>query len=318
MFQPTIIVHGGARTFTTDHRESAQNGVKVAARQGYDVLVSGGSATDAVVAAVSAMEDDFNLNAGHGSRLNMKGEVEVDAIVVDGNTLASGAVCALRGCANPVKLARLVMDKTQHCLLAGDGAREFMTSQGIAPVADSELVTPRTQAELQEHLQHTSSGIRSKHPTQSGCDTVGAVAMDANGNLAAATSTGGITGKLPGRVGDCPIIGSGAYADNTVGAVSTTGEGEFIMRVCLARRVGELLEKGKTAQQAAKLALEFMSSRVGGQAGVIVLSKGQDGGTCEVGHHFLSDHMAWASISNNQFKWGIDRGEENSCILKSI
>ncbi|GFR76272.1 isoaspartyl peptidase/L-asparaginase [Elysia marginata] len=215
-FESTIIVHGGARTVNTDDRDLFQDGVKAAARQGYTVLTRGGSAVDAVVAAVSAMEDDSTLNAGHGSRLTMRGEVEVDAIVIDGQTLDSGAVCALRGCANPVQLARLVMDK---------------------------LATERTRAELQQHFEMSSSERSASIPQQV-CDTVGAVAMDAYGNLAAATSTGGITAKLPGRVGDSPIIGSGAYADNTVGAVSTTGQGEFIMKVCLARRVGELLEKG--------------------------------------------------------------------------
>ncbi|KAK3776614.1 hypothetical protein RRG08_063318 [Elysia crispata] len=320
MFRPTIIVHGGARQFTPDTRDLVQEGVKAAARQGYAELTKGGSAMDAVVAAVSAMEDNTVFNAGHGSRLNLKGQVEADAIVIDGRNLGSGAVCGLQGCSNPVQLARLVMEKTNHCLLTADGAREFMESQGIAAVPSSELVTERARIELEQHVKFSSAvenlvAPRSAPPPSSSCDTVGAVAMDANGNLAAATSTGGITAKLPGRVGDSPIIGSGAYADNTVGAVSTTGCGESIMKVCLARRVGELLEKGKTAQEAAEHALEFMSGRVGGAAGVIVLSQYGNAGACEVGHHFITENMAWAAIDEGQLRWGVDPGQEMNEII---
>ncbi|GFR76238.1 isoaspartyl peptidase/L-asparaginase [Elysia marginata] len=288
MFKPTIIVHGGAWAIPAELTERSLEGVKVAACRGQEVMTRGGSAVDAVVAAVSSLEDDTAFDAGHGAVLNLKGEVELDAIVVDGQTMDSGAVCGLQGCAHPVQVARLVMDKTSHCLLSGSGANEFMQAQGIARVPESELVTPEAQEEWKTYVQFSSAvknlfSERSAPPPPSGCDTVGAVAMDANGNLAAATSTGGITAKLPGRVGDSPIIGAGAYADSTVGAASTTGHGESIMKVGLARRVGELLEKGETAQQAAEHALDFMSRRVGGAAGVIVLSKGGETGTCQVG-----------------------------------
>ncbi|RUS72963.1 hypothetical protein EGW08_019266, partial [Elysia chlorotica] len=222
------------------------------------------------------------------------------------------------GCSFP-----LFPRETSHCLLTSTGAREFMESQGIAAVPTTELVTDRARLELEQHREFASTlkhlvAPRSFAPSSSDCDTVGAVAMDANGNLAAATSTGGITAKMPGRVGDSPIIGSGAYADNTVGAVSTTGFGESIMKVCLARRVGELLEKGETAQEAAQHALDFMSRRVGGAAGVIVLSRGGDGGTCQVGHHFITENMAWAAIGGGQLRWGLDPGQENREILADV
>ncbi|RUS80275.1 hypothetical protein EGW08_011959 [Elysia chlorotica] len=157
MFKPTIIVHGGARTFDPDVRDLVQAGVKDAARQGHAVMSRGGSAMDAVVAAVSAMEDNTVFNAGHGSRLTLKGEVEADAIVIDGRTLDSGAVCGIQGCSNPVQLARLVMEKTSHCLLTSTGAREFMESQGIAAVPTSELVTDRARRELEQHREFAST-----------------------------------------------------------------------------------------------------------------------------------------------------------------
>ncbi|GFR76274.1 isoaspartyl peptidase/L-asparaginase [Elysia marginata] len=239
MFEPTIIVHGGGGTYLADRWDGLQVGVQASVRQGYTVLTRGGSAVDAVVAAVTAMEDDRNFNAVLVCfRIQM---------------VAFGAIWIF-----PFKSAP---------------------------------------------LPHVVS------------DTVGAVAMDANGNLAASTSTGGIMAKLPGRVGDSPINGSGAYADNTVGAVSSTGRGEFIARVNLARRVGELLEKGETAQQAAEHALEFLSRRVGGAAGVIVLSKGAENGTCQIGHHFITPNMAWAKIKDGKLTYGINPGQETSTSL---
>ncbi|GFO04899.1 isoaspartyl peptidase/l-asparaginase [Plakobranchus ocellatus] len=315
MIEPTIIVHGGAWDIPSSLTTRSVNGVKAAACKGHEILRCGGSAVDAVVAAVSALEDDTAFDAGHGAVLNLKGEVELDAIVIDGRNLESGAVCGLQGCANPVQVARLVMEKTSHCLLSGRGATDFMESQGIARIPDTELVTPEARNEWETYVKFSAAvrslfSSRSTPPVTSGCDTVGAVAMDAKGNLAAATSTGGITAKLPGRVGDSPIIGSGAYADNTVGAVSTTGHGESIMKVCLAKKVGEQMEKGDTADQAARNALDFMAQRVGGAAGVIALSKDRQGAACQVGHHFTTTRMAWSSISNGQIRWGIDPGQE--------
>lgn len=323
MFKPAIIVHGGAWAIPDKLSQRSLDGVKAAARRGHEVLTSDGSAVDAVVAAVSVLEDNTAFDAGHGAVLNLKGEVELDAIVIDGKTLKSGAVCGVQGCANPVQLARCVMDKTNHCLLSGAGANDFMASEGITRVPDSQLVTPEARQEWETYM-HFSSTVknlfsdRTASPPQSGCDTVGAVAMDANGNLAAATSTGGITAKLPGRVGDSPIIGAGAYADSLVGAVSTTGHGESIMKVCLARRVGELLEKGETAQQAAEQALEFMTKRVGGAAGLIVLSKAEDDGTCQIGHHFNTARMAWAAVKDGILSCGIDPGQELTSTLDSL
>ncbi|CAL1546159.1 unnamed protein product [Lymnaea stagnalis] len=308
--EPAIIVHGGAWAIPDEARQRSLHGVKDAVLKGFNVLRDGGSAVDAVVAAVSVMEDDPIFDAGHGAVLNMKGEVELDAIVIDGNNLNSGAVAAVQDIANPVQLAKLVMDKTDHCLLVGQGANDFAREQNIPRLSKYELVTEGAKAEWERYMQYSTTvkslfSARDLVPKRSGCDTVGAVALDTQGNLASATSTGGITAKRPGRVGDTPIIGAGAFADNTIGAASSTGHGESIMKISLTRKVAELMDRGATAQQAAQTALELMSTRVRGAGGVIVISK--DG---EVAHHFTTSRMAWAHITKGNLVYGIDPGVE--------
>ncbi|XP_012943018.1 isoaspartyl peptidase/L-asparaginase [Aplysia californica] len=315
--EPLMIVHGGAWAIPGELTERSLNGVRRAALEGHRVLRSGGSAVDAVVAAVTVLEDDTAFDAGHGAVLNLKGEVELDAIVIDGRDLSSGAVCAVQDIANPVQLARLVMDKTDHCLLGGVGANDFAKEQGFERLPPTELVTPEARAEWEKYIKFTTAvgalfSARDGDPKLTGCDTVGAVAMDTSGNLASATSTGGITAKKPGRVGDTPVIGAGAFADNDVGAVSSTGHGESIMKVCLTRRIAELMERGLSANEAAKTALEFMSTRVGGAGGVIVISK-----KGEVCHSFTTSRMAWASVTQGTLKSGIDPGQEFTENLKN-
>ncbi|RUS81926.1 hypothetical protein EGW08_010312 [Elysia chlorotica] len=249
MFEPAIIVHGGCGVYPREESlEPFLAGVKDAALQGHALLSRAGSAVDAVEAAVSVLEDNPLFNSGRGSVLNLDGQVEMDAIVIDGQTLGSGAVCGLRRCANPAWYTLRFHFQTRHCLLTGAGAQEFMRSQGIPEVPDSYLVVPRRRLAWEKTVlgDQRSPDTATASELSPGCDTVGAVAMDATGNVAAATSTGGTTAKLPGRVGDSPIIGAGAYADSDVGAVSTTGDGESIMKVCLARRTVELLEQSQT------------------------------------------------------------------------
>jgi L-asparaginase / beta-aspartyl-peptidase len=254
-------------------------------------------------------EDDPAFDAGRGSCLNAKREVEMDAVIMseDPNaalTLRAGAVAAVSVVRNPVRLARAVMDSTQHCLLVGPNADEFALDASardkkIELVSGSEeLVTSEALAEWEAYNKYetvvTSLFNGDGRDMQSGHDTVGAVAMDVHGRLAAATSTGGITNKMPGRVGDSPIIGSGAYVSAEAGAVSTTGHGESIMKTVLARHALYLLESGSTTvDQAAEDALEYMFRKTGGRGGIIVV--GLDG---QVGHSFTSQRMAWASIEN--------------------
>ncbi|KAH9515774.1 Isoaspartyl peptidase/L-asparaginase [Bulinus truncatus] len=314
--EPVIIVHGGAWAIPEEATERSLQGVKAAVIRGFGVLQNGGSAVDAVVAAVTVMEDDTIFDAGHGAVLNMKGEVELDAIVMDGRSLSSGAVAAVQDIANPVQLARLVMDKTDHCLLVGKGANSFAEEQSIPRLDNQVLVTPEARAEWERYMKFTTTvnalfSARNDVPQKrSGCDTVGAVALDAKGNLASATSTGGITAKRAGRVGDTPIIGAGAYADNTVGAASSTGHGESIMKLCLTKKVMELLEQGATVKEATQRALELMSIRLGSAGGVIAINK-----SGEVAHHFTTSRMAWAQISNGQLTFGIDPKLEFNEIL---
>ncbi|KAI4812995.1 hypothetical protein KUCAC02_024351 [Chaenocephalus aceratus] len=231
-----VVVHGGVWAIPEDLAKASVDGVKAAARQGSSVLKGGGSALDAVEAAVRAMEDNPAFNAGHGSALNADGEVELDSIIMDGRTLASGAVASVKNIANTVSLARAVMEKTSHVILTGRGANLFAESIGMATVPADELVTENEWKEWDKQKNYVA-GVMEDFNSQWAHDTVGAVAVDSDGNVACATSTGGIRNKMVGRVGDSPIIGSGAYADNLSGAVSCTGHGESILKVTLARLI---------------------------------------------------------------------------------
>ncbi|CAG2118010.1 unnamed protein product, partial [Medioppia subpectinata] len=236
-----IVIHGGAAKSATPHVPLKLAGVKLAARVGYRVLASGGTAVEAVEAAVRSLEDDPIMNCGYGSSLTSAGTVECDAIVMDGRTMKSGAVAGVERVPHPISLARAVMDSTDHCLMIGAGAERLAQEVGIELVDNQTLVHEFAQKRLNEFKTFQRTLIEDRpqtddpsdhsHPTPGADnpvvkehDTVGAVAVDREGNCAVATSTGGITGKRVGRVGDSPIIGAGGYADNTSGAVSTTGE----------------------------------------------------------------------------------------------
>jgi len=265
MRKPVIIVHGGAGKVSEELAKRGLEGCIKALDSAWKILSSGGSALDAVEEAVRIMEDFPWLNAGLGSNLNMEGFVEMDAFIMDGSTLRAGAVAAVRRIKNPVKLARLVMEKTKHILLVGEGAEKFATSMGI------ELIDPKSL--ITEYQLNRWKREKEKIKANSLGDTVGAVALDIRGNLAVAVSTGGIFMKLPGRVGDTPLIGAGGYADNEYGAASATGLGEAAMRVLLSKTVVDLIANGFDAQSAAKEAIRILERRTGGWCGVIVVDK---------------------------------------------
>ena len=293
--KPVIVIHGGAWDIPDDQVDENIDGVEKAVKLGWDVLENGGSALDAVVAAINSLEDNPLFDAGIGSVLTQDGTVEMDALIMNGKTLEAGAVAGLRDVRYPVKLARLVMEKTPHVLMIGEGATRMADKFKVERITQKELVTDGARKELQEWLkEHNIKGT-------SGHDTVGAVALDVDGNLAAATSTGGVTGKLVGRVGDVPIIGSGGYADNRVGAVSTTGHGESILKVNLAKLVLTYMDTGMGVQEAAEKALGYMSVRVNGTGGLVALD-------CEgnTAHAFTTSRMVWASIKDGKLESGIN------------
>jgi beta-aspartyl-peptidase (threonine type) len=257
-----IIVHGGAGAILPDYHQLAQSGCKQAALVGWRMLAAGGSALDAVEAAVRDMEDNHAFNAGTGSVLTSAGQVEMDAGIMDGESQAIGAVGLIRHFAHPISLARAVMADTGHYFLAGDGAEDFARARGFIEIAGQDLISERRWRQDEERASQKAGGQ----------DTVGALALDADGNLAAANSTGGVAFKLPGRIGDSPIPGAGFYADNRFGAVVTTGQGEHIMRAGLAFLVMRALERGASAREAAGRAAASFARRIpGGQAGLIVL-----------------------------------------------
>lgn len=259
-----IVVHGGAGALRSKaHGEAAAVGCLEAARAGHRILAAGGSALDAVEAACMALEDNPRFNAGTGSCLNADGEIEMDAAIMEGSERRTGGVAVVRGVKNPIQLARRVMEASPHVLLAGAGAERFAREQGISPYPSSLLVTEAALERWRRERQR-------KIPPRLG--TVGAVALDARGRLAAATSTGGTSGKAVGRVGDSPIPGAGLYADDAAGAVSATGEGEAILRTVLSKFAADRMGAGLSAQEAIAEALAELG-RVGGEGGLIAIDR---------------------------------------------
>lgn len=271
--QWAILVHGGAGDWQAQDETTAVAGVTAAVRIAAAGLAAGGGALDAVVAAVVALEDDPLFNAGTGAALNADGEAEMDASVMSGNDLRCGAVAGLRRVRNPVLVARCVMERTAHVMLAGDGALRFARSAGFGAY---DPVTHRAR----------EAWLRKRTMT---AGTVGAVALDRHGHLAAATSTGGVTLKLPGRVGDSPVPGAGNYA-HAGAACSATGYGELMMRVVAAKDLCDRVARGEPPQAAAEALLREMAARVGGDAGFILLSRA---GEIGVVHGTASMPHAW-------------------------
>ena len=280
---PAIVVHGGAGSRRAESAEAveAREGCAAAAAIGYAILLGGGGALDAVQAAVRALEDDERFNAGIGSCLTREATVELDAAIMSGDGLRVGAVAVVSGVRNPIELARRVLDDGEHALLVGAGALAFARETGVALCAPDFHVTA-ARADLARELAR-----RAPH---AGGGTVGAAAVDARGHVASATSTGGMIGKRPGRVGDSPLPGAGTYADDGGGAASATGHGERIIQVALTKTAIDLLRAGLPAQEAAARALATLD-RVEGRAGLILVDRGGD-----VGVAFNTASMAWAAL----------------------
>ena len=271
-----IAIHGGAGTLapadlTPENERAYRAGLERALRAGFAVLDAGGTALDAAVTAVQVLEDEPLFNAGRGAVVAANGLHELDASVMDGRDLRAGAVTGVRHVRSPIELARLVMERSPHVMLAGTGAEEFALEQGLQPVPNSHFATERRRLELERMLQGQIEAGR-----ESLMGTVGAVALDASGNLAAATSTGGMTGKKWGRVGDSPIIGAGTYAANDCCAVSATGHGEFFIRAAVAHEIASLMRyRGLGVVEAADEVVMRQLVRLGGSGGVIAV--GRDG-----------------------------------------
>jgi len=276
-----IVIHGGAGVIERSHmspeREASYRaGLSAALDAGYAVLEHGGSSLDAVGAAIRTMEDDPQFNAGRGAVLNHDGFCELDAAIMDGSGTRAGAVAGVHHVKNPIDLARLVMDKSPHVLLAGQGAEEFALEQGVTLVPESYFITPQRVRELEEAKRAAATRAPTaplpiRPQAGKGMGTVGALALDAQGHLAAGTSTGGIDNKLYGRVGDTPIIGAGTYASESC-AVSGTGQGEFYIRQVVAYDICAMVAYQHVSLEAAvHTMIHDKLKRTGGEGGVIAL-----------------------------------------------
>jgi beta-aspartyl-peptidase (threonine type) len=252
---PAIIVHGGAGSIKDKSLEERLEGCRAAAIAGWESLRGGGRAVDAVETAVVWLENHPLFNAGTGSTLNSRGQVEMDAAIMEGDSLRAGAVAAVQRIKNPIKLARRVMEDGRHILLVGKGALAFARTVGIVRCAPESLIVAAERERWQ-----------AKH------GTVGAVALDDNGGIAVATSTGGVFNKLPGRVGDSPLLGCGTYADDS-GGVSCTGHGEGVMRVLLAKTALDYLRKGLDPWGAAHEAVSLLAAKTGSAGGLVLIDR---------------------------------------------
>lgn len=260
---PAVLVHGGCGRIEAATVPERLQGVRQAAARGFEILRGGGTSLDAVEAAVEVLEELPLFNAGRGSVLNADGEIETDASIMDGATRRAGAVACVRGILHPVRLARRVMDTTPHVFLCGEGARRFAAAQGFPLLRPEELVVDVRRLQWE---RVRAAEARGEH------GTVGAVACDLQGHVAAATSTGGMVNKLPGRTGDTPLIGCGTWADARL-AVSCTGHGEQIIRMTLARLAAFHYESSGDAQRAGQAALAELNATVAGDAGLILVDR---------------------------------------------
>jgi len=345
--QPILLIHGGAWAMPDDAVAAHERGIAHALAAGWSTLSRGGTAVDAVEAAVTVMEDDDTFDAGRGSFLTRDGRVQLDALLMNGADLRTGGVACVERLRNPIQAARLVLEKSPHVYFVGTGAERFATQNGMRLIDNTELIVPRErerlmafqQAEAAGHADTTFSGgdprpsvrsaapdttfsggsieqlaleteveaalpdeLRIDDPTLHSHDTVGAVALDQYGNLAAGTSTGGTLSKAPGRVGDSSLIGCGCYADNLAAAVSLTGWGEPIMKLVLGKWAVDRVAAGATPQDAASAAIDYLFSRLGGHGGIILL--GPDG---QIGIAHNTPRMAWGYTTAAGTQLGITR-----------
>jgi L-asparaginase / beta-aspartyl-peptidase len=302
--QPVLLIHGGAWDMPDDAVVAHEVGIANALAAGYALLGEGASAVDAVEAAVAIMEDDDTFDAGRGSFLTQDGRVQMDALLMNGANLRTGGVACVERLRNPIRAARLVLDLSPHVYFVGTGAERFARQNGMALVDNTELIVPRERerlmafqkAELEGARDTTFSGPLDSH------DTVGAVALDVDGNIAAGTSTGGTLSKAPGRVGDSSLIGCGCYADNLSAAVSLTGWGEPIMKLVLGKWAVDRVAAGASPEEAARAAIDYLFERLGGHGGIILL--GPDG---RVGLAHNTPRMAWGLQTATGATWGVTR-----------
>jgi beta-aspartyl-peptidase (threonine type) len=286
---PVLVVHGGAWAIPDDMVEAHLNGVRNAAAAGWRVLEKGGSALDAVEETVVVMEDDETFDAGRGSFLNRDGKVQLDAFIMDGSTLRGGGVGCVERLRNPVRAARKILSDSSHVYFVAEGAERFAAEHGIALCRNEDLIIPREVARLREYQAQGSNHGNDLFAPQISHDTVGAVALDRKGNIAASTSTGGTLNKAPGRLGDSSLIGCGCYADNLSAAASTTGWGEPIMKLVLAKWAADRVESGSLPEWVAKEAMNYLKQRLNGHGGIILLdAQGRFG----IAHN--TPRMAWA------------------------
>jgi beta-aspartyl-peptidase (threonine type) len=316
-------VHGGAWAIPADAAAAHQAGVRQALEAGYAILLRGASALDAVEAAVTVLEDDPTFDAGRGSFLTSDGRVQLDALLMDGGRMKAGGVACVERLRNPIQAARLVLEQSQHVYFVGPGAENFAQAHGMTLIDNSELVLDRERERLVHAKLRESAGLSDDtfsgqdsplHPVLhddkspetafpshlNSHDTVGAVALDSSGNLAAATSTGGTLNKTPGRVGDSSLIGCGCYADNLSAAVSLTGWGEPIMKLVLGKWATDRVASGTAPDIAAREAIAYLFNRLGGHGGIILL--GPDG---RFGLAHNTPAMAWGLATNKGLQTGL-------------
>ena len=316
---PVLVVHGGAWAMPDDMVDAHLRGVGNALAAGWRVLERGGTALDAVEEAVVIMEDDETFDAGRGSFLNRDGKVQLDALIMDGATLRAGGVGCVERLRNPVRAARKILSESPHVYFVADGAERFAAEHGILLCSNDELIIPREVERLREYQAEAArrpatqdgndlfagSADVAHDPTISH-DTVGAVALDRNGNIAAATSTGGTLNKAPGRLGDSSLIGCGCYANNESAAVSTTGWGEPIMKLVLAKWTADRISAGNLPEWSAMEAMNYLKQRLNGHGGIIVLNPE---GHIGIAHN--TPRMAWAYQTVKKQEAGIDRPNQS-------
>jgi beta-aspartyl-peptidase (threonine type) len=299
---PVLVVHGGAWAMPDSMVEAHLNGVRNAIAAGWRALCRGGSAVDAVEEAVVIMEDDETFDAGRGSFLNRDGKVQLDALIMEGATLRAGGVGCVERIANPVRAARKILSESPHVYFVGQGAECFAAEHGMALCKNDDLVIPREVARLKEFQAHREEHRADLFAPTDSHDTVGAVALDREGNLAAATSTGGTLNKAPGRLGDSSLIGCGCYADNQTGAASLTGWGEPIMKLVLAKWAADRVATGNLPEWIAAEAIDYLKTRVNGHGGIILLdAKGRYG----IAHS--TPRMAWGVKTVKEEATGVVR-----------
>jgi beta-aspartyl-peptidase (threonine type) len=319
---PILLVHGGAWAIPDDMVDAHQRGVRNALDAGYALLKKGASAVDAVEAAVTVLEDDDTFDAGRGSFLTRHGRVQLDALLMDGATLRAGGVACVERLQNPIQAARLVLDQSPHVYFVGQGAEDFASEHGMQLIDNSQLIIDRERRRLADAQERQQAGLpdttfagddKSREtafapggqPSPAAApldshDTVGAVGLDSQGRLAAATSTGGTLNKAPGRVGDSSLIGCGCYADNASAAVSLTGWGEPIMKLVLGKWAVDRVQQGLAPEQVAQDAIQYLYRRLGGHGGIILLAP--DG---RYGFAHNTPRMAWGLARERGYEVGI-------------